>query len=100
MGIGEESMQLATDAANYFFDTFFKARTGVKFYVPNLYIGDTQGNSVSQDLNNLDDMWNITKALCTAGAQDTASICTVAQQAGNPTWLGDAPRDVEAERSH
>lgn len=98
--IGEQGKQLATDAANYFYDTFFKARSGVKFYVPNLYIGDDKGNSVSQDLENLDDMWNITKALCSAGASATASICTVAQQAGNPTWLGDSPRDVEAKRSH
>jgi len=91
--VGKQGYQLSVDASNYFFDTFFKSRTGVKFYVPNLYIGN-----VEQDLNNLEDMWNITKALCDNGAD--ASICTVAQQAGNPTWLGDTPRDVERKAHH
>lgn len=96
--VGEGGVQLATEAANYFFDTFFKARVGVKFYVPNLYIENSAGDSVSQNLNNLDDMWNITKALCSSGAD--ASICSVASQAGNPSWFGDSPRDVEAKHSH
>jgi len=96
--VGEQGMQLANEAATYFFDTFFKARSGVKFFVPNLYIGNTAGVSVSQDLNNLEDMWNITKALCNSGS--TASICAVAQQAGNPNWFGDSARDVEAKHSH
>jgi len=96
--IGEESMRLANEASIYFYDTFFKARTGVKFYVPNLYIANTDGDSVSQNLNNLVDSWNITKALCDSGA--SASVCQVAQSAGNPNWFGDSPRDVESKRSH
>lgn len=96
--VGEGGRQLAIQASNYFYDTFFKSRVGVKFYVPNLYIENSAGESVSQDLNNLDDMWNITKALCSSGAD--ASICSVASQAGNPDWFGDSPRDVEAKRSH
>jgi hypothetical protein len=91
--IGEQGRQLATEASNYFYDTFFKARTGVKFYVPNLYIND-----VSQDLDNLVDMWNITKALCAYGAK--ASVCSVAQQAGVPSWDGDTPRDTEDKAHH
>lgn len=96
--VGEESMRLANEASIYFYDTFFKARTGVKFYVPNLYVANTAGVSVSQNLNNLVDSWNITKALCDSGAG--ASVCQVAQSAGNPNWFGDSPRDVEAKRSH
>lgn len=96
--VGEESVRLATEAAEYFYDTFFKARTGVKFYVPNLYIAGTNGVSVSQSLNNLEDSWNITKSLCSVGAN--ASICQVAESAGNPDWFGDSPRDVEAAHPH
>lgn len=96
--VGAEGRQLAIEAANYFFDTFFRARSGVKFYVPNLYIENQAGESISQDLENLDDMWNITKALCAAGA--TADICEVAHDAGNPDWFGDAPREVEEKHSH
>lgn len=96
--VGPESVRLATEAAEYFYDTFFKARTGVKFFVPNLYIADTAGVSVQQDLNNLVDSWNITKELCAVGAN--ASICQVAKTAGNPGWFGDSPRYVEAARSH
>lgn len=91
--IGEKGWQLAIEASDYFYETFFKARTGVKFFVPNLYI-----NNVSQDLNNLEDMWNITKELCDSGA--AASICSVAQQAGVPVWDGDSPRDTEGKAHH
>lgn len=91
--IGAQSLQLATEASNYFFDTFFKARTGVKFFVPNLYI-----NNVEQPLNNLEDTWNITKKLCADGAK--ASVCAVAQSATNPDWLGDSPRDTEKRTHH
>lgn len=91
--IGERSLQLATDASTYFYDTFFRARTGVKFFVPNLYIDD-----VSQDLNNLEDMWNITKALCASGAD--AAICSVVKQAGVPSWNGDSARDTESRSHH
>lgn len=91
--IGEQGWQLATEASDYFYETFFKARTGVKFYVPNLYI-----NNLSQDLNNLEDMWNITKALCASGAD--AAVCSVAAEAGFPSWDGDTPRDTEDKAHH
>jgi hypothetical protein len=94
--IGEQSMVLATEASTYFYDTFFKARTGVKFYVPNVYLTPADksiDDNVEQNLNNLVDMWNLTKTLCNYGAD--ASICSVAQQAGNPNWFGDSPREVE-----
>lgn len=79
--VGQQGLELQIKASKYFYDTFFKARTGVKFYVPNLYIGD-----VEQTLTNTEDMWNITKALCASGAK--ASICSVAHEAGNPSWPG------------
>lgn len=91
--VGEQSLQLATEASTYFFDTFFKARVGVKFYVPNLYIND-----VSQDLNNYVDSWSTIRALCNSGAN--ASVCLAAQQSGDPIWLGDSARDMEGKSHH
>lgn len=91
--VGEQGRQLAIQAANYFYDTFFKARVGVKFYVPNLYI-----ENVSQDLENLVDSWNVTKALCSAGAK--ADICKVAGEAQNPSWDGDVRRDIDGKAHH
>lgn len=91
--VGEQGRLLAIGAADYFYDTFFKSRTGVKFYVPNLYI-----QNVEQDLENLVDSWNVTKTLCSVGAQ--ADICKVAAEAGNPTWDGDVRRDIDGKAHH
>lgn len=94
--IGDMGVELANQAAQYFVDTFpqFRGVDSARFNVPHLYIND-----VEQDLNNLANMWNVTKQLCDHGAQQ-APVCASVGQALSPIWAGEtkavAARDVIA----
>lgn len=82
--IGNQSWQLATEAAQYFYDTFpdYRGVQNAMFHVPHLYIDD-----VDQGLDNLEDMWNITAVLCANGA-DAAAVCAGVKDALPPIWDG------------
>lgn len=91
--IGQMGLDLANKAAAYFYDTFPENRGEVngRFHVPHLYI-----NNVEQDLNNLADMWNVTKQLCDSGAHN-APVCSSVDKALEPIWTG-ATKDVGSMR--
>lgn len=43
-------------------------------------------DNASVELDNLEDMWSLTKAVCARGA--TASVCSAVNDAGSPGWDG------------
>lgn len=80
--IGEEGKALASEAAQYFYDTF-PLRRGIEnpmFHVPHLYI-----NNVDQGLDNLESIWNVTGVLCAAGAS-AAPVCNGVDTHLKPLW--------------
>jgi len=83
--IGEMGWELANKSAEYFYNTFpeFRGVDSARFHVPHLYI-----NNVEQDLNNLANMWNVTKQLCDNGAQ-SAAVCSSVAKALDPIWTGE-----------
>lgn len=82
--IGQMGWELANKSAQYFYNTFpeFRGEDSARFHVPHLYI-----NNVEQELNNLANMWNVTKQLCDNGAQQ-APVCASVSKALDPIWSG------------
>lgn len=74
---GKQGWSLLGDAASYIAEVFPNG-----FSVPNARVDDEE-----QELDNLVNMWNITKRLC-AHMNHRAAVCSVVKEAGHPDWEG------------
>jgi len=75
--VGKQGWSLLEDAATYISNVFPNG-----FSVPYARVDDEE-----QELDNLVNMWNITKRLC-AHMNNKAAICSVVGEAGHPDWDG------------